>query len=188
MDTSGRGSAVAPPAKRSWRRHSDVFKARVIEMARQPNTSVAAVALANGLNATMLRRWVRECELAGSISTEVALPREMVAPAFVQLPMHAPPSLPAASPEPAAARIEVEIQRQNGGSSGGKSRWPIAANVVFVGARGLGKTMCACNLAVQPGHTVLFTIAGHLLAISRRWTAIRPCGGAYTTMPPPTCW
>lgn len=80
-------------------------------MARQPNTSVAAVALANGLNANMLRRWVRECELAGSISTEVASPREVVAPAFVQLPMHAPPCLPAASPEPAAARIEVEIQR-----------------------------------------------------------------------------
>ncbi|WP_168107959.1 transposase [Ramlibacter lithotrophicus] len=110
MDSSGTGSAVAQPAKRSWRRHSDEFKARVIEMARQPNTSVAAVALANGLNANMLRRWVRECEVAGSISTEVASPREVVAPAFVQLPMHAPPPL-LASPEPAAARIEVEIQR-----------------------------------------------------------------------------
>lgn len=41
-----------------------------------------------------------------------------------------------------------------------------AANVVFVGANGLGKTMCACNLgyqAVLAGHTVLFTTAGQLL-------------------------
>ena len=60
MDTSDLiSSAAASPAKRIWRRHDDAFKARVIELARQPHTSVAAVALANGLNANMLRRWVR---------------------------------------------------------------------------------------------------------------------------------
>ena len=63
MDTSGTREAVAAPPKRGWRRHSEEFRARVIELARQPNTSVAAVALANGLNANMLRRWVRESEV-----------------------------------------------------------------------------------------------------------------------------
>jgi transposase len=64
MDTSQHDSSVARPPKRSWRRHSEEFKSRVIDLARQGHSSVAAVALANGLNANMLRRWVREAELA----------------------------------------------------------------------------------------------------------------------------
>lgn len=41
-----------------------------------------------------------------------------------------------------------------------------ASNVVFVGPNGVGKTMCAANLAHQAvlaGHTALFTTAGQLL-------------------------
>ncbi len=113
MDTSGTKSAVATPPKRSWRRHSEEFRARVIELARQPNTSVAAVALANGLNANMLRRWVRDFEVAGKTANEAASPRDAATalPAFVQLPMHAAPSLPTAVAEQTAARVEVEIHR-----------------------------------------------------------------------------
>ncbi len=111
MDTSGTRSAVAAPPKRRWRRHSDEFRARVIELARQPNTSMAAVALANGLNANMLRRWVRESEVATTAGVEVAQPRVAGTPAFVQLPMPVQPSVPAAPPEQTAARVEVEIHR-----------------------------------------------------------------------------
>jgi hypothetical protein len=64
MDTSPHDAGVATPAKRGWRRHSEEFKSRVIELAREGHGSVAAIALANGLNANMLRRWVREAELA----------------------------------------------------------------------------------------------------------------------------
>ena len=106
MDTSGTTAAVAAPPKRSWRRHSDEFRARVIELARQPNTSVAAVALANGLNANMLRRWVRESEAAGEGGAQL---RDVARPAFVPLPMPAQPSLP--MPEQTAVRVEVEIHR-----------------------------------------------------------------------------
>lgn len=111
MDTSGTTSAVAsPPPKRSWRRHSDEFRARVIELARQPNTSVAAVALANGLNANMLRGWVRKSEAAGEGSARL---RDMARPAFVPLPMPTQPSLPAPAPAPeeTTVRVEVEIHR-----------------------------------------------------------------------------
>jgi transposase-like protein len=113
MDTSGTNSAVATPPKRGWRRHSEEFRARVIELARRPNTSVAAVALANGLNANMLRRWVRDFEVAGKAADEVASPRDAATalPSFVQLPMHTPPSPPTASPEQTAVRVEVEIHR-----------------------------------------------------------------------------
>src|SRR5438045_9617668 len=88
MDTSEIGpDDVATAARRSWRRHSAEFKARMIELARQPGTSVAAVALANGLNANMLRHWVHEAA-AGGDAAKTAAPS--VAPAiagFVQLPM-----------------------------------------------------------------------------------------------------
>lgn len=111
MDTSGSDQVVARPAKRSWRRHSEEFKARVIEMARQPNTSVAAVALANGLNANMLRRWVREADVPSTPGHE---PPVSVRPTFVRLPMPATePMLPTAptSSTDAPPSIVVEIQR-----------------------------------------------------------------------------
>lgn len=78
-------------------------------MARQPNTSVAAVALANGLNANMLRRWVRESEVPGDARIDAAQQRDAPMPAFVQLPMCVAPS--AASPTQTAASVVVEIQR-----------------------------------------------------------------------------
>jgi transposase-like protein len=89
------------PAGRSWRRHSEEFKARVIELARRLGVSTAAVALSNGLNADMLRRWVRE---AGECVLSSAHKDTVAAPAFVQLPM--PPA-----PAPAPSRISVEIRR-----------------------------------------------------------------------------
>src|SRR5947207_15940730 len=40
------------------RKHSAEFKAKVIAACRKPGVSIAAVALANRLNANLLRRWV----------------------------------------------------------------------------------------------------------------------------------
>ena len=111
MDTTDIKQAVARPAKRSWRRHSDEFKAHVIAMARRPGMSMAAVALANGLNANMLRRWVRQCEVP---SEKVAVPADRRAPVatFVQLPMvsqrAAEPPAPAVA---AVATVDVHITR-----------------------------------------------------------------------------
>lgn len=50
MDTSD--------GRRRRRQHSAEFKAKVVAACRQPGVSIAAVALANGLNANLLRRWV----------------------------------------------------------------------------------------------------------------------------------
>ena len=58
MDTT----MVNAPARRTRRRHSAEFRASVIEACRQPGVSMAAVALANGLNANMLRKWVQEAD------------------------------------------------------------------------------------------------------------------------------
>lgn len=47
-------------AKHKRRRHSEEFRERVVAASRAPGVSVSAVALANGLNANLLRRWIKE--------------------------------------------------------------------------------------------------------------------------------
>ncbi|WAC75703.1 transposase [Roseateles sp. SL47] len=49
--------------RRRRRVHSDEFKARAVASCMQPGMSVAAVAMAHGVNANLLRRWVREAEM-----------------------------------------------------------------------------------------------------------------------------
>ena len=72
---------------------------------------MASVALANGINANMLRCWVRVSSSASSSSTGVHVDRNSQALSFVQLPIQADKSL-AAPPVPATFPvIEVQIQR-----------------------------------------------------------------------------
>src|SRR5262245_58073587 len=49
--------------RRRRRLHSDEFKADAVAACTQPGVSMAAVALTRGINANLLRRWVREAEL-----------------------------------------------------------------------------------------------------------------------------
>ena len=51
------------PGRRRRRLHSDEFEADAIAAAAQPGMSMAAVAMARGINANLLRRWVREAEV-----------------------------------------------------------------------------------------------------------------------------
>ena len=54
MDTSD-DSGIG---RRRRRTHSAEFKAKVVSACRRPGVSMAAVALTNGLNANLVRRWV----------------------------------------------------------------------------------------------------------------------------------
>ena len=54
MNTSDDGNIT----RRRRRQHSAEFKAKVVAACRKPGVSIAAVALANRLNANLLRRWV----------------------------------------------------------------------------------------------------------------------------------
>jgi transposase len=70
------------------RHHSAEFKAKMVEECRGAGVSMAAVALAHGLNANLLRRWVVEnksLESAGTPAQEefVALPWVAQAPQSV---------------------------------------------------------------------------------------------------------
>ena len=56
------------------RRHSAEFKAEVIAACQQPGVSIAAVALAHGLNANLLRHWIIKHERAAATPVPVAMP------------------------------------------------------------------------------------------------------------------
>jgi transposase-like protein len=49
-----------PQAGRGRQRYNDVFNRQVVAASRESGVSKSAVALANGLNANLLRRWVAE--------------------------------------------------------------------------------------------------------------------------------
>ncbi len=59
-----------PSPGRRRGRYSHEFKSRLIEACRQPGMSTAGVALANGINANVLRRWVAEAGIEESASLE----------------------------------------------------------------------------------------------------------------------
>ena len=108
MDTN----ALAAPAPRRNRRHAPEFKARVIAACLQPGVSIAAIALANGLNANFLRSWVKahrdqqRSDIAIGVERDLgSVPAKRPPPSLVPVRVQAP------SDEPSRT-IEVEIRRQ----------------------------------------------------------------------------
>jgi len=96
--------------RRLRRRHSPEFKADVVAACCKPGVSMASVALANGVNANLVRRWVIAAE-ASLDRTVIRLPNSTkktldVPPSFVPLQLPAPTPSPAPS-TPAAILIEV---------------------------------------------------------------------------------
>jgi len=112
---------VEAPAGRRRRRHSDEFKASVIQACRQPGVSIAAVALANGLNANMLRKWAVDAEGAARSAVTPRSNGEMAQ--AVQPP---PTFVPLALPPPAAAPADIRVELRRGGMLIAVT-WPSAA-------------------------------------------------------------
>lgn len=112
---------IAPAGRRHRRRHSADFKASVVQACMQPGVSIAAVALANGLNANMLRKWVIEAERASGIGVRaptVPVPTTGagLSPSFVPIEV---------THGPAPADIRIEMQR---GATAVKVSWPSSAS------------------------------------------------------------
>ena len=101
---------------RSRRRHGAEFRAKVLAECRQPGVSISAVALRNGLNANMVRRWLK---LDGIDPEPTA--SEVSEPAFIAVPMV--PEVAAASAS-SKRNIHVEVQR---GSTTVSVSWPADA-------------------------------------------------------------
>ena len=109
---------VIETGRRRRRSHSALFKAEAVGACQQPGVSIAAVALARGLNANMLRDWVRKAERSGRpiairpTVPEVALER---AEGFV------PVGLPAS---PTDGTIRIVVRRKGRAVS---IEWPASA-------------------------------------------------------------
>jgi transposase len=92
------------------RRHSTEFKTEVVSACGEPGASVAAVALAFGLNANLVRQWLHGPGFKRT-GDAVVLPEAATRPQrFVPLAL---PAAAAAKPEPAtsAGDIRVEVRR-----------------------------------------------------------------------------
>jgi transposase len=118
MDTSNDGGIV----RRHRRTHSGEFKAKVVSACRQPGVSIAAVALANGLNANLLRRWVvteEQTQPAKPMKTANAtLPRSAVENrAFIPIQMER-------AAVTTTQEITIELRR---GATIVKVGWPLLA-------------------------------------------------------------
>jgi transposase len=101
------------PAARQRRKHSAEFKAQVIAACLKPGVSIAAVALANGLNANFLRSWVkahRDQQRAAEPATRSADPRRE-GPADVSIPTLIPVAVQPADVAP-LGDIQIEIRHQ----------------------------------------------------------------------------
>jgi transposase-like protein len=108
MDTT----AVTLPAPRRRRRHTPEFKAQVIAACLQPGVSIAAVALANQLNANFLRSWVK----AYRDQQQAGLPVERRSDRREALVGGPPPTLVAvkvqAADAPPLGDIQIEIRHR----------------------------------------------------------------------------
>jgi transposase len=113
MDTNG----IELSGRRRHRRHSEEFKASVVQACRHPGVSVAAIALAHQLNANMLRKWVRESERDASAAVTPATHKPLPVPNFMPL------NLPAQAEVAATTDIQIDVQRAGARV---KITWPAA--------------------------------------------------------------
>lgn len=118
MDTI---QGVLAGGRRRRRRHSAEFKAAVVAECGRRGVSIAAVALANGLNANLVRRWVVEQERCGALVPAVPA-GQLRAAAAPACETFVPVSIQAA--EGSGANVHVEIRL---GEKLISVHWPMAA-------------------------------------------------------------
>lgn len=113
------------PLKATKRRHSAAFKRKLVKLTEQAGASVAAIALAHGINANLLSKWRRaqfgRPARLKPVTQAVLLPVTMdplpPASAIIDLPMPMPMPMPMPAPAvraspvrvPAAGVIEIEV-------------------------------------------------------------------------------
>ena len=113
-----------PHSGRRRGRYSNDFKRQVVAACLAPGVSTAAIALSNGLNANLLRRWVVESSpRSDSRRTKIAtaLAQARGNPGFV------PVRLDPASPASHIASTDIRIELQHGATTV-QIHWPLQAS------------------------------------------------------------
>jgi transposase-like protein len=113
-----------PVAGRRRGRYSLEFKHQVVAACLEPAVSTAAIALANGLNANMVRRWVVESARHNKLDApqrSTALAATQLHSAFI--PIKFAPVPPTSTAPPTDIRIELQH-----GTTGINIHWPMAAS------------------------------------------------------------
>jgi transposase len=110
--------SVVGTGRRRRRRHSDLFKAEAVGACQQAGVSIAAVALARGLNAGVLRRWVKEADRSGrTIAIQPTTARFVTDSADSFVPVALPSN-------PVEGTIRIKVRRRGGTVS---VEWPASA-------------------------------------------------------------
>lgn len=101
---------------RRRRRHGAEFKAKLIEECQRPGVSMAAVALANGINANLLRTWVSRSGAAARPAVDAAQCAS-AKEEFIALTMEPRPGL-------VGGEIRIELRR---GTTTVTVSWPASS-------------------------------------------------------------
>ena len=98
------------PNRSNRRVHSSEFKAQVLGECKQPGASVAAVAIAHGLNPNVVRKWLAGQNLkrmgAAMPATAPHVPPLQFVPVELAKSEHRPAHIPASQPD-----IRIELER-----------------------------------------------------------------------------
>ena len=111
-----------PQVGRRRGRYSDEFKRQVIAACLEPGVSTAAIALANGLNANLARRWVAES--AQSRDTGLSKTATTLAPVHTN-PAFIPVQFESAPPASAVRQADIRIELQHGATTV-HIHWPMS--------------------------------------------------------------
>ena len=107
-------------SRRRRRQYSDEFKRDAVAACLAPGVSMAAVALANGLNANVLRRWVNEHETSPNTALAQTAPVACAAtqpvPGFIPIKLGSAPA--------GAQEIKLELRT---GAVLINITWPVSA-------------------------------------------------------------
>jgi transposase len=109
--------------RRRRRRHSDEFKAEAVAACMQPGVSVSAIALARGVNANLLRYWLRNAEMKPAARIAAVPVATQTPVATPSKPSFAPMILPAQAPAP-PQDIRIELRRN---ATTVTVTWPMSA-------------------------------------------------------------
>ena len=126
------------PNSSSRRVHSAEFKAQILAECRQPDASVSAVAIAHGLNANVVRKWLAGRGLKRMAAAAPAT--RGVGPALQFVPVELPRSEPVLASGAAQHDIRIELER---GGLHVKLRCAASAGAVYAAQlRALADALC----------------------------------------------